>query len=139
MNFAQAIKFCFKNYFNFKGRATRSEFWYFYLFGTLAVVVWCITLIMYVKILHNSMDESTYTWLYESIFPLVLIIIIPTYAAGARRFHDMNRSGWWQLIILIPIGIGPIVYYIWCCQKGTLGPNRFGPDPLEREFELEQN
>jgi uncharacterized membrane protein YhaH (DUF805 family) len=46
-------------------------------------------------------------------------------SVGARRLHDVNRSGWWQLIFFT--GIGGIILFIWFCQKGMPGPNRFGP------------
>ncbi|MBY0511618.1 MAG: DUF805 domain-containing protein [Rhodospirillaceae bacterium] len=50
-------------------------------------------------------------------------------AVGARRLHDSDRSGWWQLLILVPF-IGWIIVLIWFVLRGTLGGNRFGPDPL---------
>ena len=52
-------------------------------------------------------------------------------AETVRRLHDTDRSGWWYLIVLTIIGIIPLI--IWFCTRGTIGENRFGPDPLGAE------
>ena len=57
-----------------------------------------------------------------------IVLFLPGLAVAARRLHDLDRSGWWLLIIFT--GIGIILLLIWDCLKGTLGPNRFGSDPL---------
>ncbi len=51
--------------------------------------------------------------------------VIPSVAVAARRLHDTDRSGWWQLLAFVPI-IGWILLLIWMCQRGTSGSNRFG-------------
>lgn len=58
-----------------------------------------------------------------------LVIFLPTLAAGVRRLHDTDRSGWWLLLMFLPV-IGAIVLIVFLAQKGTAGTNRFGPDPL---------
>lgn len=58
-----------------------------------------------------------------------LALLLPSLAVGVRRFHDMNRTGWWLLLAFT--GIGTIIVFFWFMVKGTVGPNRFGPDPLE--------
>ena len=58
-----------------------------------------------------------------------LALLLPSLAVGVRRLHDIDKSGWWLLIVIIPI-IGWVLLLVWVCTKGTLGPNRFGPDPL---------
>jgi uncharacterized membrane protein YhaH (DUF805 family) len=58
-----------------------------------------------------------------------LAVLLPGIAVAVRRMHDLDKSGWWVLIGLIPI-IGWIIFIIWACTKGTDGSNRFGPDPL---------
>ena len=60
---------------------------------------------------------------------LSLACFLPYFAVDVRRLHDTDRSGWWLLIVLIPL-VGGIVLLVWFCQAGTGGPNRFGPDPL---------
>ena len=88
-----------KNYANFNGRATRAEFWYFVL------VNFIISFIL--TIIDNAIFGS-------SVFSLIysIALFIPSLAIGARRLHDIGKSGWWQLIGLIPI-IGAIVLIIW--------------------------
>ena len=55
--------------------------------------------------------------------------LLPGIAIGVRRLHDLDKSGWWVLIALIPL-IGAIILIVWYCSKGTTGDNRFGADPL---------
>jgi uncharacterized membrane protein YhaH (DUF805 family) len=57
-----------------------------------------------------------------------LIFFLPGLAVSVRRLHDLDRSGWWLLLVLTVIGV--ILLIIWDFIKGTAGPNRFGPDPL---------
>ena len=123
MDIQTSIKTCFNKYATFSGRASRSEYWFFVLFSILGGIV---ALIIDVMILGYSI-ESEYTPI-NSIFSLVLII--PTIAAACRRLHDVNKSGWWYLIIFTIIGMIPLL--IWYCSKGTDGDNRFGKDPLEQ-------
>jgi uncharacterized membrane protein YhaH (DUF805 family) len=121
MNFGQAIKSGFSNYVTFSGRAARSEFWYWTLFVVLVT--------MAAGILDRGLfdfDEASTTGVFG---PLVsLIFFLPGLAVSVRRLHDLDRSGWWLLLVLTMIGV--ILLIIWDCIKGTTGPNRFGPDPL---------
>ena len=110
MDIQTSIKTCFNKYATFSGRASRSEYWFFILFSILGGIV---ALIIDVMILGYSI-ESEYTPI-NSIFSLVLII--PTIAAACRRLHDVNKSGWWQLISITIIGIIPLM--IWLCSEGT--------------------
>ena len=98
MDLITAIKTCFKKYFVFKGRAKRSEYWWFFLFYILAGVA---SQLLDVVVLGQSF------WInYGPINTIVnLILIIPILSAGARRLHDTNRSGWWQLLSLIGLAI----------------------------------
>jgi uncharacterized membrane protein YhaH (DUF805 family) len=59
-----------------------------------------------------------------------LAVLLPTIAVGVRRLHDIDRTGWWYLLILIPV-LGALVLLFFFVQRGTVGANRFGPDPLE--------
>ena len=89
MNFITAIKLCFIKYAQFSGRASRSEFWFFVLFGILGS--W-IAIIIDTMILNYSWEKDGPVYLIFQI-----IILIPSIAVGARRLHDLNKSGWWQL------------------------------------------
>jgi len=118
MDIQTSIKTCFNKYATFSGRASRSEYWFFLLFGILGSIV---TLIIDVMILGYSL-ESEYTPI-NSIFSLVLTI--PITAAACRRLHDINKSGWWQLLWLTLIG--GILLIIWHATKGENKKNKFGP------------
>ena len=115
MGFGQAISAGFSNYVNFSGRACRSEFWFWFLFIIIADIVAII------------IDLALGIQLVSSLFGLVTII--PNIAIAIRRLHDLDRTGWWYLLVFIPL-IGWIILLIWYVTKGTDGPNRFGPDPL---------
>ena len=118
MNFGQAISSGFSNYANFAARAARSEYWYWALF-----VLICALVTKYVDgIIFSGMNVSP---LY-SLFSVATFV--PGLAMAIRRLHDLDRSGWWFLIVFTIIGAFVLLY--WFCQKGTSGPNRFGADPL---------
>ena len=115
MNFGQAISSGFSNYVKFSGRAVRSEYWYWVLFYSLGTLV--------AGIIDGVLGMSIISGLFG------LAMILPNLAVAVRRLHDLDRSGWWILIGLIPL-IGWIILIIWYCSRGTPGPNRFGPNPL---------
>jgi len=104
MGFSEAIKYCFSNYANFKGRAKRSEYWYFVLFAAIAYFVAALL----------SPD------LYALVF---LALLIPTFAAAVRRLHDGGRSGWNILWTLVPFG--GLVVLVWLASEGNSGTNKY--------------
>lgn len=106
MDFQTAITTCFRKYAVFEGRALRSEFWWFFLFLVL------LNLIL-------SMFSQTLATLAG------LATLVPNIAVTARRLHDVDRSGWWQLISITIIGLIPLIY--WLAQEGEPETNRFGP------------
>lgn len=106
----------YKQYADFQGRANRQKYWMFYLFYMIAYIV--------LSIIDAIIGTEG---LLGGIFALGSLV--PSLAIGARRLHDIDKSGWWQLLILIPI-IGAIVLLVFFVTKGTNGDNRFGPDPL---------
>jgi len=117
MNFTQAITSGFQNYVNFRGRAARSEFWYWTLFSVIASIVGALI---------DSVLGTLGLSLVQNLVGLALFL--PGLAVSVRRLHDLDRTGWWMLIALTVIGI--ILLIVWDCMRGTPGPNRFGPDPL---------
>ena len=116
MTLEKSVETCFKKYFVFRGRAKRSEFWWFALFCFLVGIV---TVFLDVLILG-------YAW--EQNGPINTIVqlgfFIPTLSVGARRLHDTNRSGWWQLISLTVVGLVPLI--IWFASEGKKKKNKFG-------------
>lgn len=112
MSFGQAISTCLSKYATFTGRATRSEFWYFYLFYTILYFpVYIVSLI-----LAAASGNVMYSYLtYVVIIPLFL----PSLAAAVRRLHDTNRSGWFYLV--------PVYNVVLLCTSSDPGPNRYGP------------
>jgi len=121
MAIKEAISYCFRNYVGFKGRAARSEYWYWTLFVYLLLIVaWLIDMTVFG---FNTTGVNPMTVLAS------LATLLPTLAVSARRLHDIDRSGWWALLIFTVIGYIALIY--WACMRGTVGANRFGPDPLE--------
>ncbi len=110
-----------KKYADFSGRAPRAEYWWFYL---LVVVAYVIATIV------DSMIGSSFAGTgYGIVTALVACgFLIPSLAAGARRLHDTDRSGWWLLIGLVPL-IGAIVLLVFFVTQGTSGSNQYGEDP----------
>lgn len=112
VSFGEAASRGFAKLFDFNGRATRAEFWWFYL---LLMIIWlplCFFAISF------GFQGQAIQFLGYAFWAVVLS------GVGARRLHDTNHSGWWQLLMFT--GIGAIALLIWWCQKGTPGRNRFG-------------
>ena len=112
-----------KKYAVFSGRARRMEFWYFFLFNLIAVIV--LTLI---DTLIGTFNIVQGVGLLSSIYSLA--VLIPYLAVTVRRLHDIDRTGWWILIYLIPL-IGVIVLLVFALTPGTPGSNSYGPDPKQ--------
>ena len=118
MSFAQSIAYCFSNYFNFNGRASRSEFWWFELFALLLSVVGSV----WDASMGDTSGNGMMYWL------AVIATFFPIIAVTSRRLHDVNKSGWWQLIVFTIVGIP--IYLYWVIIKGTDGNNDFGSSPI---------
>lgn len=124
MGFTDAIRTCFDKYATFSGRASRSEYWWFVLFFFLSYLV-AVTIDMSV-LGFDPGEKGSVGWL-SSLFSLA--VLLPSLAVAIRRLHDKDKSGWWYLLVFIPL-IGSIILLLWFVTKGTDGPNRFGADPL---------
>lgn len=113
MSFTEAVSSVFSKYADFNGRARRSEFWWFVLFNIIASGV---ADILSRAILGNDALSGLYS----------LAVLIPSLAVSVRRLHDIDRSGWWLFLGLLPL-IGAIVLIVWYAKPGTPGGNSFGP------------
>ncbi|RYF92774.1 MAG: DUF805 domain-containing protein [Caulobacteraceae bacterium] len=117
-----------RKYADFNGRARRSEYWLFWLFSTVVSLI----LTFLGGLIFGAADPSN-PFGGANLLSVIwsLGILIPSLAVGVRRLHDTDRSGWWLLIILVPL-IGIIVLIIFFVLDGTPGTNKFGPDPKGR-------
>ena len=115
LSFNEAVGTCFRKYFDFTGRARGSEFWYFYLFCTLMLLLTTIL----------DINLFGYTWVdYGPIYAITSLgLFIPSISAGARRLHDSNKSGWRQLWVLTIIGAFFVLY--WLIIKGDTDKNSY--------------
>ena len=116
-----------RKYAVFSGRSRRKEYWFFVLF----VVVISIVLTT-IDGLIGAYDRSMGVGLLSTIFSLA--ILIPSIAVSVRRLHDIDRTGWWVLISLVPL-IGWIVLQVFTVQDSTPGTNRYGPNPKSTEYQ----
>ena len=97
MMFQESIRICFAKYADFTGRASRSEYWWFFLFIILAGAI--------ISMLSNKLAGVFY-----------LATLLPSLAAATRRLHDTRRSDWWQLICLVPL-VGLVILLVFLTQK----------------------
>ena len=132
MNFTDAVKVYFLKWNDFRTRSSRSEYWWATLFVTLAsypvgfIIGFVIAFLLAIAGFSDTTMEIA---VGISILPVQIFIIIASTSLVIRRLHDVDKSGWWYLIIFTIIGMIPLL--IWYCSKGTDGDNRFGKDPLE--------
>lgn len=96
MTFIESIQTCFRKYAEFNGRASRAEFWWWVLFMVI------------ISIAAHLFGETVGSL-------VALATLLPYLAVTSRRLHDINRSGWWQLIGFIPL-IGWLIMIYWCVQ-----------------------
>jgi uncharacterized membrane protein YhaH (DUF805 family) len=121
MTFFEAVAKCYRKYFKFRGRAPRSEYWWFFLLGLL--FAWPLLLSEFEEGLWFSILSFIY-------FMLTLSVFIPGAAVWTRRMHDIGRSGWSWMFLFLPV-IGVIMVFRWLTKKGDIDENRFGlPDNL---------
>ena len=118
MGFIEALEnVVVKNYANFRGRARRSEYWYF----ALANFLYCIV----TGLLSVKVPEVMYlVWIVS------LALLVPSLAVCVRRLHDIGKSGWWYLVGFIPY-IGVIILFVFFVKDSQPGENKWGANPKE--------
>ena len=108
VSFTEAVGRGFAGYVDFRGRATRAEFWWFALFLTI------------VGFGASALDIGFLHYSWEEIGPgsivFLLATLVPSISIGARRLHDIDMSGWWQLVIFVPI-VGIVLLTYWWCKR----------------------
>lgn len=141
MGFVESVKHNFSHYADFTGRAQRSQFWWWVLFiGIVSVILNVIDsglgLMVGASETEVVIGDTTVPvvnqgfGILSSIFSLV--VLIPGLAVAVRRLHDADHSGWWVLwgfLLTFVCFVGLIILLVFYLQRGTPGPNRFGPDP----------
>lgn len=117
--FLGAISSGFRKYVDFRGRASRSEYWYWVIF------------------VFASTEIIKFTGVSNLVYLVVgFVTVLPTLAVGVRRLHDTDRSGWWILLMFVPV-VGSIVLFIWLVRKGATGENRFIAEPMAKVARLD--
>ena len=147
MGFIESISTCFQKYIDFSGRASRSEFWWFFLFRLLVLLptIWMPVLGLIILILAS------------------LVLLLPSLSVTARRLHDVNRTGWWMLLPIglglagmaasgvvfpmsehVAVGIatlppiaGCVILLVFLIRPSDPGFNLYGPSPLRPEQGME--
>lgn len=123
-------KAVFQNYANFNGRARRSEYWYFALMNLIITIVAAVI----DNVAGLTFGVLGYGFVY---FAYNLAIFLPSLAVIVRRLHDVNKSGWFFFIILIPI-VGAIWLLVLMCTEGDRGVNQYGADPKNENEEIDE-
>jgi uncharacterized membrane protein YhaH (DUF805 family) len=116
-----------RKYVDFGGRARRKEYWWYTLFTGLLVTATLVgdaTIIGFDALAAYGSGPLTGL--------LALALFLPSLGVTIRRLHDHDRSGWWVLLALLPI-VGALVLLFWYVSRGTIGANRYGPDPVGGE------
>lgn len=136
MGFLESLIICLKKYYKFSGRARVGEYWWFFLFCHIVLLIPIVLIIVgYIKL-----DESWYYYReWESIigessaFAIIwcVLTIVPLLAVTVRRLHDTATCGWYALMGLI-VPMGNIVLMLNLLQNGTVGDNEYGRDPVLR-------
>lgn len=115
MSILDAITAAFGKYVDISGRAARREYWLFVLFLLVANIA---TLLLDLGV-WRSLDFTPFNALFA------FLTIVPSFTAAIRRLHDTGRSGWWLLILLVPL-VGAVLFIYWLCLRGDQAPNTYG-------------
>ena len=143
--FRQAISSCWARYFRFSGISTRSEFWWFSLYtilslATLTYLYLEISGLLYDLAVQGSQIWSTLYTIWQVIYLAVTcLLIIPLLAAGSRRLHDTNRTGWLQALLLTGIGI-IVLAILWSKETNlTRSQSRYSPETFSLDWESDES
>lgn len=121
MHFATSVRTCLAKYVDLSTRASRSEFWYFFLFTLL------------VGTATAGLDRALGTefeGLVSGVFNGVgtALLFVPSVAVAVRRLHDVGKRGWWFLLVFVPV-LGWAMLLVWFCTDSRRGDNAYGPGP----------
>lgn len=121
----------FRLYAAFSGRASRREYWLFIAFQMLVSLVFLVVASYLAH--HRPAIQHPGVVLPENVMGGVwlgylALTALPYLAVTARRLHDLGQSGWWSLMLLVPV-IGPAYVLLQVAQRGQAGDNAYGPVP----------
>lgn len=119
VSFSQAVRMAFDSYCRFQGRSSRSEYWWWVLF--IFILGSALSLLELLLGFSSTAAQATNGL-------LSLALLLPGLGLSVRRLHDINKSGWWILLGLIPVA-GAIVLIIWFAQNSQMQDNQYGPVP----------
>ena len=131
MQFLEAIQTCVvKKYCDFEGRASRSEFWWYTLGYVIVSYAWSFImgLITGASVMAGMDGNVQVSAIQLLSYSPSLALLLPTLGVGARRLHDIGKSGWWQLLYLICCG-GLVLLYFFV--QDSEGDNQYGPRPQD--------
>ncbi len=111
-----------KKYAVFSGRARRMEYWMFFLINLIISIA-----LGFIDMTLGTINMQVGLGLFGGVYALA--VLIPSIAVTVRRLHDTDRSGWWLLILFVPV-IGPIILLVFMILGSTSGQNRFGANPI---------
>ena len=115
LTFGEAVKLALTtNYCNFNGRSSRSEFWWYALFTFILSSI--------ISLIFSGSTLQVVSGIIN------LALLLPGLGLAVRRLHDVNKSGWWVLINLIPV-VGWIIYIVWVVKESDPVPNQYCPVP----------
>ena len=144
MTFIESIITCYKKAFTIKGRASRSEFWWFalYFFCVYVIASWffipVVPPVFYeffrdIPVLSSMNYDATRI---AAMIAMFLLLVLPYITCSVRRLHDTGRSGWYWLIGFIPY-VGELIRFLMLID-GSDGDNEYGPDPTGESFYYEE-
>jgi uncharacterized membrane protein YhaH (DUF805 family) len=116
----RAVSDAYQRYFQFQGRSSRSEFWFWILFVVVVELALAAGQMLAWPRAKALGDVLTF-----GFFAFWIASVVPNYAVIFRRLHDLDRSGWWLLVMFVPV-VGLLVLIYWLSLRGTDGANRYG-------------
>ncbi|SHG59406.1 DUF805 domain-containing protein [Flavobacterium defluvii] len=128
-------KVVFENYANFKGRARRSEYWYFALANGIISFLLIIIGLILGAIFGDAVTGAVIGYILFALYSFATIL--PGLGVIVRRLHDVGKSGWFYFVAFIPFA-GPIWILILLCTEGDRGSNQYGPDPKNEIEEINE-
>lgn len=136
VTFPEAIQLFFSRYVDFQGRSRRSEYWWVALFNIIVFGVGTVLAMVLGGVNFETGEMGPVGYVFIGLLGLYALgIIIPSIALFVRRLHDINQTGWIYLGLFV-LGFVPLIgllasiaQIVIACIPGTVGPNKYGPDP----------